>query len=123
MSLASFVSWRDSLPGQVHHHPPPALEVGCLVKVLHSGLQLYGVVKEVKSDTHSRVAAVEMVCALPIWFTDECVVWALCMYVRVCVHLCACVRVCAHRLVCACMHTCVVRCVLFVFGRKKIITA
>ena len=59
MSLANFVSWRDSLLCQVHYQPPPALEKGSLVKVMHSGLLLYGVVKEVKTDGHT---AVEMVC-------------------------------------------------------------
>lgn len=62
MSLASFVSWRDSLyimPG-----PPPAadaLELGSLVKVKRSGLWLYGVVKDIKADTHPGFVAVEMV--------------------------------------------------------------
>ena len=62
MSLASFVSWRDSLfivPG--HPPGPTALENGCLVKVKHSGLWLFGVVKDIRTDTHPGVAAVEMV--------------------------------------------------------------
>ena len=63
MSLASFMSWRDSLlcilPGALAG--PAALELGSLVKVKCSGLWLYGVVKDLKTDSHPGVAAVEMV--------------------------------------------------------------
>lgn len=62
MSFESFVSWRDSFyimpaPSLLPH----ALEMGSLVKVKHSGLWLYGVVKAIKTDPPPGVAAVEMV--------------------------------------------------------------
>lgn len=60
--------------------PPPApdaLELGSLVKVKHSGLWLYGVVKDIKADTHPGFVAVEMVSKTCLWFADVCVLHIL----------------------------------------------